>query len=52
MNLTNSLKLMPWWDMGLLLFVKGIIQEFKQQIVTNSNKFNNSKNKKKTLYIG
>ena len=51
MNLTNSLKLMPWWDMVLLLFVKGIIQEFKQQIDTNSNKFNHTKTKK-TLYIG
>ena len=51
MNLTNSLKLMPWWDMVLLLFVKGIIQEFNQQIDTNSNKFNHTKTNK-TLYIG
>ena len=43
---SSSLKFMPWWDMVLLLFVKGIIQEFKQQIDTNSNKFNHTKTKK------
>ncbi len=36
---------MPWWDMVLLLFIKGIIQEFKHQIDTNSNKFNHMKRK-------
>ena len=52
MNLTSSLKLMPWWDMGLLLFVKGIIQEFKQQIDTHSNKFNHTKTQKKHCTLG
>ena len=37
---------MPWWDMVLLLFIKGIIQEFKHQIDTNSNKFSHMKRKK------